>query len=154
MTDAYLTLLLLTVIFMSHNFFQLSGNFRVSIQLGTLFYMYSNKTRSSLLVKIKWSVCISNSQWFWESHFLGQILSCAYTICQDSLSSEFLHNSLWVSFTIHSYLLLYIFCVSLLHLLMWSTFYLSLWPILAILQRNINFIFDIIHSCDLTLNCS
>ena len=42
-------------------------------------------TRSGLLAEIKWSVCISKSQRIiCASHFLGQILGCAYTISQPS----------------------------------------------------------------------
>ena len=39
-------------------------------------------TRSDLLAGIRWSVCMSHSPiGIYASHFLGQVLGCAYTIC-------------------------------------------------------------------------
>ena len=37
--------------------------------------------RSGLLAEIRWSVCMTKSIRVYASHFLGQVLGCAYTIC-------------------------------------------------------------------------
>ena len=77
------------VTFMYHSFFQFSSKVKVLNSLFTFFQFYSVVSqdsrysffffliiiRTGLLAEIRWSVCIS------KSHFLGQVLGCAYTIC-------------------------------------------------------------------------
>ena len=79
-----------------------------------LFFLLIN-TRSCLLTGIRWSVCISKSQ---------RILCVSFSrtdsgswIYHLSVWSCFnlLHNSLWITFSTHSYLVLYDFCASTLH---------------------------------------
>ena len=57
-------------------------------------------------------VC-QNSWEFYESHILGHILVFVH-----KKNSNLLHNSLWITFPTHSYILLYSFDSSLLHWIM------------------------------------
>ena len=64
----------------SSSFFDFHSVVRRKQQNPPDYFFFLIRTRSGLLAGIKWSVCISKSQKFYESHFQGWILVCAYTI--------------------------------------------------------------------------
>ena len=77
-------------------------------------------TQPDHLSEIRWSVCISKSQRILVFHLLGQTGSYIHHLSVWS-NSNFLHNSLWISFPTQSCLDLYSFCANSLHsLFMWS----------------------------------
>ena len=72
--------------------------------LSFLIFFLIISTKSVLLVDITWSVCISKSQGFHASHFLGRILVCVYTIlyyCWNSAFCTVLSHRVMLSFVLH-----------------------------------------------------
>ena len=112
-----------------YSFFSLSFNFNLwstgtekstilKVLFSLFFFFLLIIIRFGRLAKIWWSVCISKSQWTlcvsfsWTDSGL-----CIYHLFIWS-NFNFLHNSPWITL---SYLVLYYFCVNLLHsLIMWS----------------------------------
>ena len=84
-----------------------------------LFLKFTIILRSGLLSRIRRSVCILRSQKIFYLSFcrIDFSLCIYYLIVWSNLN--FLHNSHCIIFPTHSWLLLYSFCVSLLHSLMW-----------------------------------
>ena len=74
-----------------------------------VFSFFFTITRSGHLAEIRWSVCISKPREVFTSHFPGQILSRAYTICS---SLNFLQYSQWITFPIQPCLVLYSICIN------------------------------------------
>ena len=70
--------------------------------------------RFGLLVRIRWSVCISKSQRNFTCFIAKDEFCIAYIPCSNF---NFLHSSLWITFLTQLYLMLYSFCANLLHLL-------------------------------------
>ena len=88
-----------------------------------LFFFLVIIIRSGLLAEIRWSVCMSKSHrslcvsFSWTAAWL-----CIYHLFVWS-NLNFLHISQWITLPTQSYLVLYSFCVNLLHLLiMWLMF--------------------------------
>ena len=92
-----------------------------------LFFFLLTLTRSGRLAKIRWSICISKSQWIlWFSFFRMDSGLCIYYLALWS-KFNFLHSFQGITFPTQLCLVLYSFCTSLLHSLTWLTI-LSLSP--------------------------
>ena len=73
-------------------------------------------TRFGVLIRIGWSVCISQFQRIVCISFSRTEPGlCIYYLVEWS-NFNFLHNSQWITFPTQSFLVLYSFCTSLLHL--------------------------------------
>ena len=85
---------------------------------GSLFLL--TLTRFGRLAEIRWSVCISKSERSLRvSFFRTDSGLCLYHLIVWS-NLNFLHNSQWITFLTQSCLVLYSFCVNLLHsLIIW-----------------------------------
>ena len=122
------------ITFMFHSFFQFSSNVEVLISLFSFFQFYSVVSQDSKVDNFAkflfffvvdyykvWSFgrdqvirCMSKSIGVCVCHFLGHVLSCAYTVC-GMVKFNFLHISQWITLPTHSCLALYSFCANLLH---------------------------------------
>ena len=166
------------VTFMFHFFFQFLSKAGVFILLFTFFpfstvFRHHSKVynfailfffflfifiiiRSGLLAEIRWSVCMSKSH-----GSLCMLFSRIYTgLCMYHLfvwaNFNFFHISKWINWPTQSCLVLYSFCVNLLHsLIMWLMVFVSIstQPSFAISLHLIYSRFDMIGSYGVVLCC-
>ena len=88
--------------------------------LFSFFFLFLTIARSGCLAEIRWFVCVSKSlRSFCASFSWTDPGLCIYYLFVWS-NLNFLHNSQWITFPTQSCLVLYSFCVNLLHsLIMW-----------------------------------
>ena len=118
-----------------------------------VFFLFT-VTRSGHLVKIRWSICISKSQWsLWVSFSRTDFELCIYHLFVWT-NFNFLHNSLWINFPIESYLVLYSLCTNLVHSLIIWLIVLSITtkPTFTILCL-VYFCFNIVGPYGIVLSC-
>ena len=98
-------------------------------------------------------LCLKILEEFYKSHSLGRILVWAYLVVWSNFN--FLHNSQWIPFSTLSFLILYSFCVNLLHsLTMWLIVSsLLLYSLYLLFCYNL-LILDLIHLILMTLFCA
>ena len=118
----------LTVRCLHLSFFSISFSFTLwsagvakSTRWQVLSFLLIN-TRSGLLARIRWSVCISKSQRIlWVSFSRMDSGLCVYHLVA-GWKFNFLHSYQWITFPTQSCLVLYSLCASLLHsLTIWLT---------------------------------
>ena len=111
---------------------------------GSHFFFFTI-TRSGRLVKISWSVCISKFQRILCISFSRtDSESCIYHLFV-WLNLNFLHNSLWITFSTQSRLILYFLCTNLLHSFIMWLFIFSLSP------HNLYLLFSCVLSIEIVL---